>query len=311
MKRLLFIILSCTFLLTGCGGASNNNKTSNTTTNGAVSEKKTVYEDIKLRSIVIPKEANAELRYSTDVSVEFVVNKKSVICLQFADSNSTYEEEAKKEYIRSVSSLIDSNVADLSAINVELTDKTSSIFELYKASYNSECEYYGFGEYKGYIYLAQLKGIYDSKHPSLPISFSETDAAPYYEDFKNVLDMAQIPESTNETKSSTYTTKKVTTQLDTTTIGQKNALRQAQNYIDLMPFSYSGMIEQLEYEGYSHEEATYGADHCGADWYDQAAKKAQSYLDLMAFSKERLIEQLEYDGFTHAQAEYGAQTVGY
>ena len=73
-----------------------------------------------------------------------------------------------------------------------------------------------------------------------------------------------------------------------------------------MAFSYSGLIEQLEYEGYSTEEATYAVDNCGADWKEQAAKKAEEYLKSMSFSKSGLIEQLEYEGFTHEQAVYGA-----
>lgn len=73
-----------------------------------------------------------------------------------------------------------------------------------------------------------------------------------------------------------------------------------------MAFSYSGLIEQLEYEGYSTEEATYAVDNCGADWKEQAAKKAEEYLNSMSFSKSGLIEQLEYEGFTHEQAVYGA-----
>ena len=68
---------------------------------------------------------------------------------------------------------------------------------------------------------------------------------------------------------------------------------------------------QLEYEKYSHEEAVYAADHCGADWNEQAAKKAEAYLDIMSFSRQGLIDQLEYEGFTHDQAVYGAEQNGY
>lgn len=78
------------------------------------------------------------------------------------------------------------------------------------------------------------------------------------------------------------------------------------SYLNAMAFSYSGLIEQLEYEGYSTEEATYAVDNCGADWKEQAAKKAEEYLKSMSFSKSGLIEQLEYEGFTHEQAVYGA-----
>lgn len=90
------------------------------------------------------------------------------------------------------------------------------------------------------------------------------------------------------------------------TTGEENALKMAQNYLQAISFSHDGLVEQLEYEGFSHEEAVFGADNCGADWNEQAAKKAGEYLELMPFSKEQLIDQLVYDGFTQDEAEYGA-----
>lgn len=97
----------------------------------------------------------------------------------------------------------------------------------------------------------------------------------------------------------------------TLTMGQQNALQSAKDYLDYSGFSYTGLIEQLEFEGYSTEDATYAADNCGADWNEQAAKSAQSYLDLTSFSRDGLIEQLVFDGFTQEQAEYGVTAVGY
>ena len=97
----------------------------------------------------------------------------------------------------------------------------------------------------------------------------------------------------------------------TPTKGESNALRSAQSYLSFMPFSYSGLKEQLLYEGYSDSEATYAADNCGADWMEQAAESAENYLSFMAFSKSSLIEQLQYEGFTYEQALYGAEANGY
>ena len=97
---------------------------------------------------------------------------------------------------------------------------------------------------------------------------------------------------------------------DVETLSQKNAVWAAKNYIKTMPFSYSGLIEQLEYEKYSHEDAVYGVDNCGADWFEQAAKSAKQYLNIMPFSREGLIEQLEYEGFTYDQAVYGVDQSG-
>lgn len=95
------------------------------------------------------------------------------------------------------------------------------------------------------------------------------------------------------------------------TMGMKNALKQANNYLDYTAFSESGLIEQLKYEGYTNDEAEYAVSRCGADWKEQAAIKAQDYLDTMSFSRNGLIEQLEYEGFTYEQAVYGVEKVGY
>ncbi len=94
-------------------------------------------------------------------------------------------------------------------------------------------------------------------------------------------------------------------------VSQENALSKAKSYLEFAAFSYNGLIDQLEYEGFSTEDATYAVDNCGANWMEQAAKKAKSYLEFSSFSKQGLIEQLEYEGFTHEQAVYGAEQNGF
>nr|DAM54685.1 MAG TPA: Host cell surface-exposed lipoprotein [Caudoviricetes sp.] len=98
--------------------------------------------------------------------------------------------------------------------------------------------------------------------------------------------------------------------VDKITVSQSNALESAKSYLEYSAFSYNGLVEQLEYEKYSHEDAVYAADHCGADWNEQAAKSAESYLAYSSFSRDGLIEQLEYEGFTHEQAVYGVEQNG-
>ncbi|HJA42185.1 MAG TPA: Ltp family lipoprotein [Firmicutes bacterium] len=94
------------------------------------------------------------------------------------------------------------------------------------------------------------------------------------------------------------------------TKGQENALASAKNYLEFSPFSYDGLIKQLEFEQYSHEDAVFAADNCGADWNEQAVKAAQNYLDTMSFSRDALIDQLKFEGFTDQQATYGVDKVG-
>lgn len=96
----------------------------------------------------------------------------------------------------------------------------------------------------------------------------------------------------------------------TLTAGQENALGSARDYLNLTAFSRSGLIEQLEFEGYSTEDATYAVDAVNVDWKEQAAKSAEEYLSFSSFSRSGLIEQLEFEGFSAEQAEYGVTQAG-
>jgi len=93
-------------------------------------------------------------------------------------------------------------------------------------------------------------------------------------------------------------------------VSQSNAVRSAEDYLDYSAFSRTGLIGQLEYEGFSTEDATFAVDKVGADWSQQAAFAAQQYLDYSSFSRSGLIDQLMYEGYTAAEAEYGATQVG-
>lgn len=95
------------------------------------------------------------------------------------------------------------------------------------------------------------------------------------------------------------------------TMGQKNAKAKAASYLEYSSFSRSGLIGQLEYEGFSTEDSTYGTDALGVDWNEQAALKAKSYLEYSSFSRAGLIDQLLYEGFSEGEAEYGASQNGY
>ena len=67
---------------------------------------------------------------------------------------------------------------------------------------------------------------------------------------------------TSNTSGSTVTTQENTSASrpssapsDSVSTGKKNALKSAEQYLNVMAFSYSGLIDQLEYEGYTAEEA--------------------------------------------------------
>mgnify|MGYP003295606717 CR=1 FL=1 len=90
-----------------------------------------------------------------------------------------------------------------------------------------------------------------------------------------------------------------------------NCIKTAQQYINYTAFSRSGLISQLEYEGYSTESAEYSVDSLNIDWNNQCAKMAQQYLDYSSFSRSGLYDQLAYEGFSSEQIEYGLSQVGY
>jgi hypothetical protein len=94
------------------------------------------------------------------------------------------------------------------------------------------------------------------------------------------------------------------------TASQANAIKSAKQYLSFSPYSYLGIIEQLEFDKYTHEDAVYAADNCGADWRAQALKSAKRYIEYSAFSNSGLIYQLEYEKFTSEQAKYGADNCG-
>jgi hypothetical protein len=94
------------------------------------------------------------------------------------------------------------------------------------------------------------------------------------------------------------------------TVAQNNAKKSATSYLKYSAFSRSGLIGQLEFEGFSTADATYGVDAQNANWNAQAAKSAASYLKYSSFSRTGLIDQLVFEGYTQAQAEYGVSTTG-
>jgi hypothetical protein len=87
--------------------------------------------------------------------------------------------------------------------------------------------------------------------------------------------------------------------------GQENARQTASDYLSYTSFSRTGLIRQLEFEGYSDADATWAVDDLSVDWNDQAAEKAAEYLAYTSFSRQGLIDQLIFEGFSPAEAEYG------
>ena len=98
----------------------------------------------------------------------------------------------------------------------------------------------------------------------------------------------------------------------TMTATQEQAVRAAEGYLRVSPFSRQGLIDQLVVgEGFSLEDAAFVADNMDISWNEQAARAAGNYMELMEFSRTDLIDQLvTADGFTTEQAAFGADSAG-
>ena len=90
----------------------------------------------------------------------------------------------------------------------------------------------------------------------------------------------------------------------------RSALREAENYLEFMPFSKAGLLDQLtsEYGGqYPEDAAQYAVDNVVVDWNEEALEAALAYREMMGMSNAGLHDQLtsEYgDQFTDEEADY-------
>lgn len=169
-----------------------------------------------------------------------------------------------------------------------------------------------FGTYQGFSDKMKLPGmsvIVKNTNDFHKARIEIEENGEYTEVWNFYDDWVKPKEENNE--SGEYTAVEQPQETSAPTIGQQNALKSAKQYLEISAFSYNGLVSQLEYEQYTHEEAVYAVDNCGADWNEQAVKSAKQYLDISAFSRDGLIEQLEYEGFTHEQAVYGVEQNGY
>ena len=99
---------------------------------------------------------------------------------------------------------------------------------------------------------------------------------------------------------------------DSLPIEKRSAIEMAQSYLSTMPFSPSGLYDQLLFEGFSEEDSQFAIDHLIVDWDEMCYETAVSYItNVGGFSKQSLIHQLEYDGFTKKQAKNAVKRLGY
>ena len=97
----------------------------------------------------------------------------------------------------------------------------------------------------------------------------------------------------------------------TPTLGEKNALREAETYLSISAFSKESLIKQLKYAGYNTNEIDYAISNCNANYNEECYEEAETYLNISTFSKEGLIKQLKYEGYTQSQIDYALNKIGY
>lgn len=94
---------------------------------------------------------------------------------------------------------------------------------------------------------------------------------------------------------------------------QQAAVDSARDYLEYVGgFSAQGLVDQLEFEGFSRDDANFAVFSLNIDFNEQAAQSARDYVEYVGgFSRSGLIDQLLFEGFTYEQAEYGVSQAGY
>ncbi|AKE40856.1 Host cell surface-exposed lipoprotein [Corynebacterium kutscheri] len=94
--------------------------------------------------------------------------------------------------------------------------------------------------------------------------------------------------------------------------GQKKALENTQRYLNgPVGFSYEGLRDQLQYEGFPEEDIRYALDEADIDWEDQAVKQARAYKDAdAALSNDDIYDKLISEKFTPEDARFGVASLG-
>lgn len=150
----------------------------------------------------------------------------------------------------------------------------------------------------GLFVLAGLGGVVGDEEPATePVAQTTTTQQGTIEPAPDPTSEAPEPEPTSEGPEMTRS--------------QENAVGMARSYLDTAGFSRSGLIDQLEFEGFDNEDAIFAVDHIDVDWKQQAVRTAEAYLDTQSFSRQGLIDQLEFEGFTTEQATHAVDELGF
>lgn len=90
---------------------------------------------------------------------------------------------------------------------------------------------------------------------------------------------------------------------------QMDAKIKAEKYLEITGYSYDVMMEKLQADGVSQEDAKYVVENI-IDFDQQASRRAKANLDTMAYSYTGLVSKLVSEKFTQEQAEYAVENCG-
>ncbi|MEB6087317.1 Ltp family lipoprotein [Enterococcus casseliflavus] len=91
---------------------------------------------------------------------------------------------------------------------------------------------------------------------------------------------------------------------------QRRAIARAESFTNLMAFSRARLIQQLEFEGFTHNDAQWAVDQLTIDWNEQALKKANSYHSLMSLPPDNIRRLLAFEDFSEEQIDYAMTNIG-
>ena len=88
------------------------------------------------------------------------------------------------------------------------------------------------------------------------------------------------------------------------TSSSEEIIEYVQFYIDMMPFSYQGLITQLTFDNISEADAIAAIEQCTIDWKEQAVLSGKLMLEFSNYSEDDIAYSLSLEGFTEEEVQY-------
>ncbi len=173
-------------------------------------------------------------------------------------------------------------------LSIEVDDVDRILSPLLLASFNTPHRFtsellelgYSYPDIEMIMEYANLNWLAEASD-SIDIMAKDTkdlDTIEYYLDFYE-FEGITAEDIINYREDKSYVVKPDNTIKEPSEFSKSSAVEYAKELLKSDPYSYSGIYEELVEVGFSSNTAYYGADNCGADWYDEAYRLATSYLD--------------------------------